>query len=78
MSQGLTQDSFATLLEQRDRWLEEQIRQLSTKVIDQGTFTCTACGEVSGEYIINQQGQEDIRLKAADAYAFLQFILSEA
>ena len=67
--------SMANLMAQRDRWLVEQIRQLSVDAIGQGTFTCTECGEVSGEYII-QRGEETQRLSAAEAYAFLQFALS--
>ncbi len=67
MTQDATQDSLATLMEQRDRWLADQIRQLSIDVLSQGTFTCTECGEVSGEYII-KQGKETLRLCAADTY----------
>lgn len=75
--QDLPQGSFPALLEERDRWLTDQIRQLSIDVLQEGTFTCTACGEVSGTYIITQ-GSETYRLAAVDAYAFLQFILSKA
>lgn len=66
---------IAELMTQRDRWLAEQIRQLSVDVLGQGTFTCTECGEISGEYII-QRGEETQRLNAAEAYAFLQFTLN--
>ncbi|MEO0946860.1 MAG: hypothetical protein AAFY11_01680 [Cyanobacteria bacterium J06641_5] len=69
------QASMADLMAQRDRWLAEQIRQLSVDVLSQGIFTCTECSLVSGEYII-QQGAETQRLSAAEAYAFLQFTLS--
>lgn len=72
-AQNAPRNSFSTLLEERDRWLEEKIRQLSVDVLKKGTFTCTACGEVSGAYII-AQGEEKYRLSAADTYAFLQFI----
>ena len=68
------QDSFKTVLGQRDRWLAEQIRQLSVALLDQGIFTCTECGEVAGEYII-QPGQNSHRLSQAETYALLQFLL---
>ena len=74
-TQKLKPESFVTEMEQRDRWLEDQIRQLSVDVLDQATFTCTACGEVAGEYIISR-GENIMRLSAADTYAFLQFIAS--
>lgn len=74
MSTDSTSGAFEQLMAERDRWLADQIRQLSVDVLSQGTFTCTECGEVSGDYIINQDGKT-LRLKAGDAYAFLQFIL---
>ena len=60
---------------ERDRWLADQIRQLSVDVLSQGTFTCTECGEISGDYIINRDGKT-LRLKAGEAYAFLKFVMS--
>ena len=70
------QDSLAMLIEKRDSWLVAQIRQLSIAVLDQGSFTCTACGEVSGAYIITRN-QETLRLSAPETYAHLQFLLSD-
>lgn len=74
MTQDERPNSFDNLMAERDRWLADQIRQLSVDVLSQGTFTCTECGEVSGDYIINQDGKT-LRLKAGDAYAFLKFAL---
>ena len=73
--QSLPQDSSATQVAQRDRWLTEQIRQLSVDALKQRIFTCTVCGEVSGQYIINWSNKTH-RFSAADTYAFLQFVLS--
>jgi len=63
------------LIEKRDRWLVDQIRQLSIAVLDQGSLTCTACGEVSGVYIITRN-QETLKLSATETYAYLHFLLS--
>ena len=76
MSPDSVTDTLAALMEQRDRWLAEQIRKLSVDVLGQGTFTCTECGEVTGTYII-KRGNETQRLSAAEAYAFLQFTATE-
>ena len=74
MTQDSSPSSFDDLMAERDRWLADQIRQLSVDVLSQGTFTCTECGEVAGDYIINKDGKT-LRLKAGDAYAFLKFML---
>jgi hypothetical protein len=66
---------FEDLLVLRDQWLEEQIRHLSTDLLAIGTYTCTACGEVVGEYIIDHSG-EKFRLSKAETYSFLKFILA--
>ena len=71
------QDSLNTVLEQRDRWLTAQIRELSVTLLSQGIFTCTECGEVAGEYIL-QQGDESQRLSTVDTYTTLQFLLAQA
>lgn len=71
------QDPFNTVLEQRDRWLTEQIGELSVTLLSQGIFTCTECGKVSGQYII-QQGDESHRLPAVETYAMLQFLLAQS
>ena len=64
---------FETILAERDRWLAEQIRQLSVDALSQGTFTCTECGAIAGDYIIQHDGHE-LRLSISDAYAFLKFV----
>lgn len=74
MTTDSSSSSFGQLMAERDRWLAEQIRQMSVDVLSQGTFTCTECGEVSGEYIINRDGQT-LRLKTSETYAFLKFML---
>ncbi len=68
--------AFSSLIEQRDRWLAEQIRQLSVDLLSQGTFTCTACGAVAGDYIVQQDG-ENHRLNTPETYAFLQYMKSK-
>ena len=66
---------FEDVMEHRDQWLEDQIRLLSTDIIILGTYTCTVCGEVKGEYIIDHSG-EPLRLSKAETYSFLKFILA--
>ena len=71
------QDSSNVLMDQRDRWLTEQIGELSVTLLSKGVFTCTECGKVSGTYII-QQGDESQRLSTVETYAMLQFLLAQA
>ncbi|TYQ27735.1 TFIIB-type zinc ribbon-containing protein [Pseudanabaena sp. UWO311] len=66
---------FEDVLALRDQWLEEQIRQLSIDILVVGTYTCTACGEVVGEYIIDHSG-EQFRLSKSETYSFLKYILA--
>jgi hypothetical protein len=66
---------FEDILALRDRWLEAQIRQLSIDLLMIDTYTCTACGEVLGEYIIDHSG-EKFRLSKSEAYSFLKYILT--
>jgi hypothetical protein len=66
---------FEDLLVLRDQWLEEQIRLLSIDLLAIGTYTCTVCGEVVGEYVIDHSG-EKFRLSKAETYSFLKFILA--
>ncbi len=54
-------------------WLEKEIQQLSVSTLSSDVVTCTACGEVQGDYIIDYQGTS-FRLPAAEAYAFLKFV----
>jgi len=69
----MSQDSLNTVLEQRDRWLTEQIHDLSVTLLSQGVFTCTECGKVAGQYII-QQGETTQRLNTIETYGLLQFL----
>ncbi|MDY6939406.1 MAG: hypothetical protein SWY16_17275 [Cyanobacteriota bacterium] len=64
-------------LSQFDRWLETQIASLSVDVLSEKVFTCTACPEVVGDYIIEYRG-ESLRFGAPKAYAFLRFIRESA
>ena len=66
---------FEDILALRDQWLEEQIRQLSIDILVIGTYTCTVCGEVVGEYIIDHSG-EKFRLSKSETYSFLKYILA--
>ncbi|PZV15064.1 MAG: hypothetical protein DCF20_11615 [Pseudanabaena sp.] len=66
---------FKDVLELRDQWLEGQIRQLSIDILVIGTYTCTVCGEVVGEYIIDHSG-EKFRLSKSETYSFLKYILA--
>jgi hypothetical protein len=56
-----------------DRWLREQIQQLSVDMLAAGLLTCTACEKVFGEYILEYQG-ETFRLPAGKAYAFIKYL----
>ncbi len=58
-------------------WLNEEIRKLSVDALNSGLFTCTACGETKGYYVIEYQG-EKLRYPAAETYAFLQFAIHNA
>lgn len=62
------------LLNRRNHWLAEQIRQMSVDILSLGTYTCTACGEVLNEYIIDYSGKT-FRLSDVETYALLKFIL---
>ncbi|NJL00574.1 MAG: hypothetical protein HC910_08395 [Spirulinaceae cyanobacterium SM2_1_0] len=58
-----------------DPWLERQILTLSVDALSRAALTCTACGEVRGEHIIEYQG-ESLRLPARSTYAFLHYVLA--
>jgi hypothetical protein len=62
------------LLDRRNHWLAEQIRQMSVDTLSLGTYICTACGEVSDVYIIDYSGKT-FRLSDVETYALLKFIL---
>ena len=61
---------------QLEQWLAKRIRELSVEALASGAFTCTACGEVAGEYLVDYTGKT-FRFDTATTYAFLEFILSK-
>ncbi|EKV01297.1 hypothetical protein Lepto7375DRAFT_3459 [Leptolyngbya sp. PCC 7375] len=61
---------------QLDQWLTKRIRDLSVDALASKAFTCTACGEVEGEYIVDYEGKT-YRFDTATTYAFLEFILAK-
>ncbi|MEA5462848.1 hypothetical protein [Leptothoe sp. PORK10 BA2] len=61
---------------QLNAWLTKRIRELSVETLASQAFTCTACGEVSGEYLVDYEGQT-YRFDTATTYAFLEFILAK-
>ncbi|MEM6253447.1 MAG: hypothetical protein AAF821_11045 [Cyanobacteria bacterium P01_D01_bin.156] len=61
---------------QLETWLSKRIRDLSVETLASKAFTCTACGEVEGEYIVDYNGHS-FRFDTATTYAFLEFILSK-
>lgn len=61
---------------QLDRWLTKRIRELSVDTLASQAFTCTACGEVAGEYLVDYEGKT-YRFDTATTYAFLEFILAK-
>jgi hypothetical protein len=60
--------------EEFEAWLTEQVRRLSVDALGVGVATCTACGEIQGDYIIEFQG-EKLRYPLHTAYGFLKFVL---
>ncbi len=58
-------------------WLEKEIQRLSVETLSSDVVTCTACGEVRGDYIIDFQGKS-FRMPAGEAYAFLMFVDSQS
>lgn len=65
------------LFAQFDGWIKERIRQLSFEAVASGVFTCTACGEVDGDYIIDYRGLR-LEFDAITTYAFLQFLIQQS
>ncbi|MGD1949557.1 MAG: hypothetical protein ACFB14_07910 [Leptolyngbyaceae cyanobacterium] len=61
---------------QLDQWLTRRIRELSVDALAAKTFTCTACGEVEGEYLVDYEGKT-YRFDTATTYSFLEFILAK-
>ena len=62
--------------DQLQSWLAKRIRDLSVDALASKAFTCTACGEVDGEYIVDYDGKS-FRFDTATTYAFLEFIVSK-
>ena len=61
---------------QLETWLTRRIRELSVDALSSKAFTCTACGEVEGEYLVDYEGKT-FRFDTATTYAFLEFILAK-
>ena len=61
---------------QLDQWLTRRIRELSVDALASKAFTCTACGEVEGEYLVDYEGKT-YRFDTATTYSFLEFILAK-
>ncbi|ESA35509.1 hypothetical protein N836_12445 [Leptolyngbya sp. Heron Island J] len=61
---------------QLEQWLAKRIRDLSIDALASKAFTCTACGEVEGEYLVDYEGKT-YRFDTATTYAFLEFILAK-
>ena len=57
-----------------NQWLIEEIRRLSVETLSQEAITCTACGEIAGNYVIEYQG-EKLSCPAEQAYAYLKFVV---
>ncbi|MDJ0707354.1 MAG: hypothetical protein QNJ46_29120 [Leptolyngbyaceae cyanobacterium MO_188.B28] len=55
-----------------EKWMAEQINQLSVDTLSLGVLTCTACPKVLGDYIIEYKGAS-MRLSTEKTYAFLQY-----
>lgn len=60
---------------QFDQWLAEEIRRFSVDLLKTGVFTCTACGERAGYYVI-QYGKQQHRMDAGHTYSFLKTLLA--
>ncbi|MBT9317118.1 hypothetical protein IXB50_16970 [Leptothoe spongobia TAU-MAC 1115] len=56
--------------------MTKRIRELSVDALAAQAFTCTACGEVAGEYLVDYEGKT-YRFDTANTYAFLEFILAK-
>ncbi|NEQ50990.1 MAG: hypothetical protein F6K11_12785 [Leptolyngbya sp. SIO3F4] len=69
---GLESPTFNQL----DSWLTKRIRDLSVDALASKAFTCTACGEVAGEYLVDYEGKT-YRFDTPTTYAFLEFILAK-
>lgn len=61
------------LTEAFESWLKSEILRLSVDTLKSEAFTCTACGEVLGTYIIDYKGTQ-MRFPADRTYAFLKYL----
>ncbi|OKH14184.1 hypothetical protein [[Limnothrix rosea] IAM M-220] len=61
---------------QFDEWLQREILRLSVDTLNKKAITCTACGEIRGDYIVDFQG-ETYRFDTPKTYAFLTYVLEE-
>ncbi|AFY69715.1 hypothetical protein Pse7367_1424 [Thalassoporum mexicanum PCC 7367] len=60
--------------EQFQAWIDQQIHKLSTDaLVNSGAFTCTACGDQTGDYLIEYEGLS-FRYSKDRTYAFLDFV----
>ncbi len=66
----------APVFNQLEKWLAKRIRELSVDPLASKTFTCTACGEAEGEYLVDYEGTT-FRFDTATTYAFLEYILAK-
>ena len=66
----------APVFNQLEKWLAKRIRELSVDALASKAFTCTACGEVEGEYLVDYEGTT-FRFDTATTYAFLEYILAK-
>ncbi|MEL6326095.1 MAG: hypothetical protein AAFQ61_04215 [Cyanobacteria bacterium J06626_23] len=55
------------------QWLTEEIRKLSVETLSKAALTCTACGEIEGNYVIEYQGAK-LSCSPEQAYAYLVFV----
>ena len=69
---SLDSPTFAQL----ETWLTKRIRELSVDALASKAFTCTACGEVAGDYLVDYEGKT-FRFDTATTYAFLEFVLAK-
>ncbi len=60
---------------QLEQELQQRIRDMSVKAIASGTFTCTACGEVAGHYVITT-GSQTYHLPTQEAFLLLESMVA--
>jgi hypothetical protein len=72
-----TRTQISASTEEFEAWLMAQVRALSVDALRVGIATCTACGEIQGDYIIEFKGKK-LRYPLHTTYAFLQFILASS